>query len=192
MNLHEIELSKYNRIWDRQEYRQWSPGENAIDNFLRNCPWKPGDSLVDLGCGTGRAGAALATHGLNVVLLDFCVKAIEVRDLPVIRHNIWELYNTGLQWDWVYCVDVLEHIPEEMVEDTLKGIAHTTRKGGYLQIALFEEGCGRLINERLHMTVKSYDWWYNKIISHVNIIGSEDGKDIRGIEGYAKFIIGSK
>jgi 2-polyprenyl-3-methyl-5-hydroxy-6-metoxy-1,4-benzoquinol methylase len=192
MSLHEIELQKYNKMWDKQSYRQWSPGENAIDNFLKHCAWKLGDTLVDLGCGTGRAGAALAARGLKVVLLDFCTKAVDVEDLPVITANIWELFKTGLQWDWVYCVDVLEHIPEEKIDDALRSIAQTTRKGGYLQIAMFEDYCGREIGETLHMTVKNQEWWYTKIFKHMNVFSLGNNLDARGNEGYAKFVVRSR
>jgi cyclopropane fatty-acyl-phospholipid synthase-like methyltransferase len=60
MNLDEKERAKYQSIWAYPQYRMNSPGEAAVPRFLFHLPWAAGDTLIDLGCGTGRAGKALA------------------------------------------------------------------------------------------------------------------------------------
>lgn len=189
--LHEQELAKYQKIWKRAEYRQWSPGEAAVPTFIANLPWEKGDTVIDLGCGTGRAGASLADRGLSVTLLDFCADALEVASLPFITANIWRLPRE-LQCDWIFCVDVMEHIPEEKVKDSIRGMAGMAKRGGFLQIALFEDGCGSLIGEKLHMTVKPMAWWLVQISSYFDVIVIGDDKDARGNNGYAKFAIRSR
>lgn len=189
MSLHEQELAKYKRAWSQEGYRSWSPGENAVHNFLSNCAWHPGDSLVDLGCGTGRAGSLLAKHGLNVTLLDFCYEAIDIKHLPIVIANLWEL-PVWPTYDWLYSVDVLEHIPEEKVDDVLAGFAKIMRSGGYLQIALFNDSGN--FGDKLHMTVKPLEWWIEAVRKHMDGYYLGNDRDVRGYKGYAKLIVRPK
>lgn len=186
-----LEREKYRKIWERPEYRQWSPGAAAVDNFLKGVDWMLGQSVVDLGCGTGRAGAALAERGLDVTLLDFMHSAVEFPDMKFIEACLWDIPET--QWfDWAFCVDVMEHIPTSMVTQTLGNIHNIIRRGGYFQIALFEDGCGRMIGETLHMTVKSADWWYKELEAWWAVMEDPNDRDARGNSGYAKFIVRSR
>lgn len=191
MSLHETELAKYQKMWARPEYRKWSPGQNAVGTFLTHCKWRVRDTVVDLGCGTGRAGAVLADHGLQPTLLDFCYEAIEQpTKLPIIVANLWEL-PIWPQYDWVFCVDVLEHIPEEKMDDVLRGIGMLMRRGGYLQIAMFEDGCGSAIGEKLHMTVRPLEWWIEVVRNYMECRYIGDDQDVRGNHGYAKLVVRS-
>jgi ubiquinone/menaquinone biosynthesis C-methylase UbiE len=47
-------------MWDKPEYRVVSPGEMVAKEFLRQAKPKNGESVIDLGCGTGRGSKALA------------------------------------------------------------------------------------------------------------------------------------
>jgi SAM-dependent methyltransferase len=179
----EAELEKYRKAWALPEYRQWSPGADAVHVFLENTPWKPGDTIVDVGCGTGRAAIKLRDAGLRPWLLDFCAEAIEVQDLPFININIWESFDVGY-FDWIYCVDVLEHLPSDKINSSLRAMFMMGRKGGYLQIACFPDSCGSLIGETLHMTVQPPEWWHEKVSQKWKI-----NKDLSDAS-YARFIIG--
>lgn len=185
MTIADQELSKYQRMWAHPSYRHGSPGERAVNDFLKGCAWKPGDTLTDVGAGTGRAGRKLAAQGLRVTLLDCCPEANET-DLPCRQVILWDLPASIPRFDWIYCVDVLEHIPPEYVGSTLDALAAITIKGGYLQIALFNDGFGKLIGERLHLTVKPLDWWKPHISarwSDVTVLPSNGS--------YAKFVMGA-
>lgn len=179
------EQDKYRRMWAHPAYRQYSPGEQAVATFLGGLPWKAGDSLVDLGCGTGRAGAALAAAGLRVQLLDFCRDAVEVAGLTFIEAVLWALPPGLPRYEWIYCVDVLEHIPPEYVDATLDGMADLTLQGGYLQIACTPDGCGALIGERLHLTVQPPAWWRAHIARRWTILADQSDA------GTARFLVGA-
>lgn len=168
MNLEQAEREKYERIWSHKEYRANSPGERLVPYFLKHVPAKPGESIIDLGCGTGRAGAELARHGFQVWLFDH-VNAVEPSiDLRFIQGTLWEIPEIlkfdwcpiVIQYDWFYCCDVLEHIPTEKVDAVLDNIAALTTKGGFFQIALFPD---EWFGEVLHLTVESQDWWARKL-----------------------------
>jgi SAM-dependent methyltransferase len=67
-------------------YRRWSPSydkgsdDNFIDGLLdRLHPdlWQGMENAVDLGCGTGRVGSWLCSHGINAVTgVDICVEML--------------------------------------------------------------------------------------------------------------------
>lgn len=168
----EDERHKYWRMWQHKEYRRNSPGERQATLFRSRIVPERGDTLIDLGCGTGRAGAALAAKGFNVTLFDLVNAVDDGIGLPFIEGNIWDLRELP-KFDWIFCTDVLEHVPPEQVDNTLKGMARITRKGGFLTIAHFEDNCGRMINEALHLTIQPAEWWMRKIEKLWNVKESE-------------------
>ena len=75
--------------------------------------------------------------------------------------------------DIVVCTDVLEHIPEEDIDDTLKTIFSKARKAVFLSIScklaskVFSDGTNA------HVTVKPPSWWderINKVQMHSRAI----------------------
>jgi len=164
MTLPDQEREKYRRMWTEVPgYRSNSPGERLVPVFVKQAEWEKGDTLIDLGCGTGRAGLELSNLGFNVTLLDITKSAIdpEAQSLPFIEYCLWE--PTTLKFAWVYCCDVLEHIPPEHVDAVLDNIAAIAQKGAFLQIALWPEVFGKQIGETLHLTVEPDEWWLEKL-----------------------------
>jgi len=168
MTTTEVERDKYTRMWTKVPgYRSTSPGEQLVPHFLKHAAWERGDTLIDLGCGPGRASVKLAEAGLDITQLDI---AAESRDwevkrvgLPFIEASLWELPEGLGTFDWVYCCDVLEHIPPDHVDAALDCMARVTGYGAFMQIALFPEGFGRHIGETLHLTVQPAEWWMERI-----------------------------
>jgi SAM-dependent methyltransferase len=160
----EREIERYKFMWECPRYRVGAPGTNHVNAFLFSSRRSPGDTVVDLGCGTGRAGKQLAKY-LNVVLFDLVCDAVEVEGLPFIEGNIWDLSDLPV-FDWVFCTDVLEHVPPEYIRSTLNGMARITRKGGLLTVShinsnMADFGLDR--DEPLHLTVQPAGWWTEKI-----------------------------
>lgn len=185
----EQEQNKYHRMWTEvPSYRSNSPGEKLVEKFFSIADWKPGDTLIDLGCGPGRASIALADRGFKVTMLDItddCLdKSVRVTagsvGIPFIEQNLWDVYlSVHGRFDWLYCCDVLEHIPPEHVDATLNNLQAMTGKGGFLQIALWDDSYGNKIGETLHLTVKPVEWWREKIESRWNIKVCELSEDQR-------------
>jgi len=158
-SLEQHEREKYQKIWSFPEYRRYSPGESSAPRAFDKLSMRSGQTLYDMGCGTGRAGQWFANKGLDVTLVDFAPNAPEV-DLPFIEACLWGLPDMPIV-DYVYCTDVLEHIPPEKVDDVIAGLK-SVGKRLYLQIHCNEDGFGSLINERLHLTVQPPKWWVSK------------------------------
>jgi 2-polyprenyl-3-methyl-5-hydroxy-6-metoxy-1,4-benzoquinol methylase len=168
----ETEREKYRKIWAVPAYRSNSPGEGLVSYFLKNAEWQKGQTLIDLGCGTGRAGLALSRKEFRVTLLDHCEEALDeavrLEELPFIEANLWELDDHITDFDWFYCCDVMEHIPPERVDLVLHNCAQVARRG-FFQIAMFDDSYGDRIGEKLHLTVKNGNWWMAALKEHFQV-----------------------
>ena len=170
------EQEKYEAMWKHPSYRAFSPGGVSVPKFLEVANPKPGETLRDLGCGTGRAGSALQDAGLEVTQYDF---ASNCRDpgieLPFVQHDLMNII-PGLPADYAFCCDVLEHIPIVDVPRVLRHVVIAGKKT-FLQISCIEDHCGKVIGEELHLTVKPYEWWKEQLEAfECDILWSEESE----------------
>ena len=152
-----IEREKYEAMWSHPAYRTVAPGEYAVAQFLEVANPAKGQTVRDLGCGTGRAGQRLADCGLDVTQYDFATNCRDAGiDLPFVQHDLNNVI-PGIS-DFAFCTDVLEHIPREQVKRVLRCVVAAARRV-YLQISCTPDHMGQLIGESLHLTVEPYAWW---------------------------------
>src|SRR6187549_3029780 len=113
MNIHvpdgsSEERAKYSEIWSFDEYREAnSPGLINVDRFMSVMQPKPGTSLIDIGCGSGKAGLEFEKRGLQVSWTDITDAGL---DKAVKRHRfieapLWGFTPLG-EWDYGFCCDV--------------------------------------------------------------------------------------
>lgn len=175
--LHLQEKIKYEKMWNQELYRKRSPGLLLATFFLYHIQdrVKVGDSILDFGCGTGAASLLFFEKGLDVTLVDIannCLSPI-ARDLvqnktakfKFIEASLWDLPQDLNPCDWIYCIDVLEHLPEPKLMEALQSMAKKTKKGGALQVFLEDETMGESIGEKLHLSIYPLNWWIEKISS---------------------------
>lgn len=168
--LEERERGKYARMWENPDYGNFSPGLQ-IAPFARQF-MQPGQTLLDLGCGAGKAGQWLSDHGLDVTLMDHVGAQVE-SDLPFIEGCIWEFMPNV---DWIFCADVMEHLPPEKVDTVMELMASHARQV-FLQIHCAEDHFGETIGERLHLTVEKPDWWRSRLCSFFEPVFTQDNGD---------------
>lgn len=177
----EVEKTKYSQMWDIHEYGDISPGMNIVDAFVKISGCKPGESLIDLGTGSGKAALRLnSKYKLKVQTLDItsshCMRP-EARELFRGLHTeacLWSNWPDKLQtFDYAYCCDVMEHIPPEF---TMLCLANMFRaaKHVFIQVDVEPEGWGDLINETLHLTVMPFVWWRDHIAEFGTILDCRD------------------
>lgn len=163
------EQRKYEKMWKIDDYRAVAPGEQSVQIFLKQAKPKPGSTLIDFGCGTGRGGTALALFGkLNVTLMDFAencldewvANACENQDsLRFVQHDLNKI--SPVTAEYGYCTDVMEHIPPEEVDQVLANIL-LAAKNVFFMISTQPDRMGERIGEPLHLTVQPYEWWLKK------------------------------
>ncbi len=127
---------------------------------------RPGDLLLDLGCGFGRHAFAAARHGARVVALDASEAELkEVRNTFEAMVSASEVASTALAgtvqgdatdlpfaaatFDRVIASEVLEHIPDD--ETALRELSRVLRPDGTIAVTvpswLPEQVCWGLSNE---------------------------------------------
>lgn len=174
------EKHKYDLIWKTfSEYRENSPGESLTPIFFSYLDEqiKPGDTLIDFGCGPGRSALTALQSQMKVHLVDIsencldpeifllCVK----KRIQFTQSCLWDLSSEIKSARWITCFDVLEHIPETQVDACLKGMADRMNEGGMFSIHLAEEQFGRVVGQKLHLTIKSAVWWKEKMERYFKI-----------------------
>lgn len=173
------ERRKYETLWRFfPEYRNESPADYLTSLFLSTFPLsqKIGETIIDFGCGPGRSAKQLSDAGLKVILIDICENSLDPEVfLHTVGPNAKFTFLEGCLWnlpadlkpaEWMICFDVLEHLPEEKIDASLKEISSRMKKGGLFSIALCEDVFGIAIGKKLHLTIQPKTWWRNKIAQY--------------------------
>lgn len=174
-NLEHKERTKYERMWSEvPSYRITSPGYLCANIFFDHFKnrIKPSDSITDFGCGPGLTNLVFLDYQLRIELCDIAENCLEdkIEALTLLmpdkvrftRSCLWSLPDSIKPTDWIYCTDVLEHIPPEKIDTCLKEMAKRTLKGGSLQIVTKDDNFGEAIGDTLHLTIKPKEWWLEK------------------------------
>jgi 2-polyprenyl-3-methyl-5-hydroxy-6-metoxy-1,4-benzoquinol methylase len=162
MHTIESEKSKYYKAWTLAYDADSSCGVNHVDEFLRALKTQPNQTVADVGCGNGIATAKLQAQGLNATGIDF-VDVAWKQQLPFINACVWDL--PDVKFDYVFCTDVFEHLPEDKIDLAFDNIKRIASRGVYFAIATRPDEEGKKINEILHLTVKPLEWWIPRLES---------------------------
>lgn len=139
-----------------------SPGHLFCQQFLDLAGPERG-TVFDAGCGGGRGALALKEAGFEVVLGDLLdVRIDEARSLPFYEVCLWRSLRPQIkrgQVDWVYCSDVLEHLPTQFVGLAVEQMLRIANRGVFLSVMMKEDRLGILVGKPLHQTVRPYRWW---------------------------------
>ena len=158
-SIREQELLKYRKIWERDEYRIVSPGDDCFDQAFECLAVKAGDTLYDFGAGTARATKKFIDRGVLAVGLDLADNANEFPEVPYKTCCLWDLPDDIKPVRFGFCCDVMEHIPVDMVGKVLNNIANKVLDRCFFKIACFPDRSGKLIGETLHLSVfDPYVW----------------------------------
>ena len=161
----------YTRLWDTEAYRRVSPGENCVHEFLMQARPVVGSTILDLGCGTGRAGLLLALPppagaNMTVTFVDFTDNCLdpEIKQALSTQPHALKFVQADLTEklpvvaSYGFCADVLEHIPTEQVNNVLNNCLMACQHV-FFQISTVQDVFGGVVGHPLHLTVKPYEWW---------------------------------
>jgi SAM-dependent methyltransferase len=120
-------------------------------DFDRWCPIRPGDQVLDLGCGGGRHAFEVFRRGGHVVALDRSAKDLAAVDamfqamaaageVPpgtvarVVEGDALQLPFDDATFDTVIAAEILEHIPEDTA--AMAEIARVVKPGGTVAVSV--------------------------------------------------------
>lgn len=122
--------------------------------------------ILDVGSGPcNLARVARDVSDFPVVSLDFASSA-----KPDIVAPVYEMPCKNDEYDLVTSVDMLEHVPEDLISHTLTEIARVTKRGAFFSI---HYGCEHHRWDEtgpLHVTIHKPDWWRARIDNHFSVI----------------------
>jgi 2-polyprenyl-3-methyl-5-hydroxy-6-metoxy-1,4-benzoquinol methylase len=82
------EEMKYAKCWELPAYRNYAPGEHLVDMFLELVgEVEEGTTIIDFGCGTGRASKKLYEAGFDVTMLDFADNCLDPEIAELAKDN---------------------------------------------------------------------------------------------------------
>lgn len=163
------EQEKYRKAWSIPEYHDFSPGKEMADLFVEISGAKPGETVIDLGCGGGKAGLALQnSYGLKPTFLDF----VRVDDLePFIEQPLW--HPIPGEWDYGFCCDVMEHLPVEYTTLAIHNMLQVCG-GVFLSVCFEDDSFGEIVGQPLHLTVQPFVWWRDRLASIGHLVEARD------------------
>lgn len=179
-DLAQTERQTYEDIFDSiPAYSEHSPGENFLPQFLDMAGidgehWRY--SVLDAGCGTGKGAIALKNAGFRVKACDLTYKGLvpgfTSHDIPFNEACLWSPIapqightDVGGRFDYVYCCDVIEHIPPEYVMLAIRNLLDVSRRGVFLSIGLQHDTFGIWLGKQFHQTVRPHAWWRSNLAS---------------------------
>ena len=162
------EREKYSKVYNLGYWpKNAEQNYHGICNYVRHYIGDDKDiKLLDIGCGPG--------YSLNIAKA-YDIDSYGIDIVPELEPT-WKCNNFNCKvaccdaipfedsmFDIVVCLDVMEHIPEEGIDDTLNEIKRVGKHNGLnlINISLREEEF-KYGNETLHVTVKPSKWWVNK------------------------------
>jgi len=168
------EKEKYEKVWSEiPSYGHYSPAMLSAEPIVNMCNKLNLTTILDAGCGSGKATEQFMDAGLEVTAVDITDNCIQDRARR--KHIAPFFTQTPLSelsmfnndcFDMVFCVDVMEHIPPVALDATIKELARVCGKYAYFQISLFRDGFGVTIGETLHLSLFSAREWGFKLGRH--------------------------
>lgn len=90
---------------------------------------RPGDRILEVGCGQGHLTKAIAKRGLDVTGIDANSQAPEIAGNGLVRHMVAEALDfNDASFDFVISVHAIEHIPP--LDRALAEMARVLKPGG--------------------------------------------------------------
>lgn len=162
--LAESERELYKTLWDNGDYK--SQCAKPFVEFLKSRLNKT-DKVLEIGSGDGTTLFGLNELGFNVIGSDIYATHEDIVECPA-----WQLPFGDESFDYVISTDVLEHLPTEMVEETIKKIQRIGKKQIHI-IACWADR-QRVEGEVVHKTVRPIAWWKEKFSKDALIIDRDD------------------
>ncbi len=161
-------------------------GNYELDGAYKRCfllaDIKEGDTVLDVGAGRGVILFESHKHKAKVYGTDYADASIEIindfmkkegiNNIHVKQATLPDLYFNEVKFDKIFFLDVIEHIYEPVVLQTLDNIYRVIKKGGYVVIHT-DNKFYQTITRKILNFIKKYIFFQEVVISeheklHVN------------------------
>lgn len=155
----EGKLHRTSRIFDGSNFY-----EKLWDAFYGEAMKRQSFTIIDYGC--GKAEQLFKRHKDDKSFHEIfegkvqCYYAYDPGNLQYARRPA-----RGQKFDFLICADVMEHVPEEGVDEVLADCASMLEPDGkvFFSIAGKEAYKSFADGENLHCTIRSLEWWVRKL-----------------------------
>jgi len=190
MSIIEHEKDVYENAWALEAYGTYSPGELFLPMFLEltkpesltyvslGCPVRK-PTVLDAGTGSGKGALALEAANFDVTCCDLTPSGLipEAEKFTFHEVSLWSDLRAKLgTYDYVYCCDVMEHIPPEFTMLVAQRVIDCCKHGTFFTIALTPDSFGVWVGRQLHQTLRDYQWW-REALSELGRV--EDARDLQ-------------
>lgn len=185
MRITGAERDLYETVWSLPGYADHAPGEGYAALFVsmvkehgfKQSGWRS-VSVLDAGCGSGKGTLALLAAGFDdVMACDLTRDGLvpEAQAIPFVEVSLWrDLVAACGRHTWVYCTDVLEHLPPQMAALVVYRLLQCCRSGVFLSISLVPDVYGRWVGRPLHQTVMPYRTWLDTLNELGRVVDARD------------------
>lgn len=184
------ERDLYTQVWASiSEYGTYSPGQRSAGLFTEMVADEAGrlgrvPTVLDAGCGKGDGARALIGRGFHVIGCDLTDEALPVGTpigFPFVKACLWDdlrpplMMGVGrMEVDFVYCCDVLEHIPTALTMLVIERLQAIAERGVFLTISFMPDNFGVWVGQPLHKTIESFVWWRDLLATVGDLVEARD------------------
>lgn len=176
------EREKYQTAWAIEAYAKNSPGAQLVGMF-RDMAGADGGTVLDAGCGSGKGALALHAAGFDVTMCDLTPDGVvpEAQELPFVATALWDALTPVAYmahgrnvFDYVYCCDVLEHVPTPFTMLVVARLLDVAHCGVFLSISTVPDQFGSFVGEQLHRTVQPFVAWRDQLGTIGRVVEARD------------------
>lgn len=176
----------WDALWDRYGATEASPGVKYLPLFLDAIGAEASDreqpsrgTVLDAGCGSGVSAIALAEAGFEPILCDLTDEGLrpEAKAFPFAQACLWKPLRPAIRRglvDYVYCCDVLEHLPTQFVGLAIEQMLRVADRGLFISVSLVPDKAGVWLGKTLHQTVQGYQWWKDTCAELGTVVDARD------------------
>jgi len=165
MTVEEFEKKKYSDLWRSVNYT--SSSANNFARLVKSIIPEGNSSVLEIGCGNGTGMKALSNH-CNISGNDIIIEAAVASEIDATILYEFPLWNIPgyLSFDYTISTDVLEHIPIEKIDESIKKIIEISEVGAIHAICT-RPASTKYEGRQVHLTVRPI-WWWRKLFQKYN------------------------